>query len=245
MRFIDSHVHLSDYADPGTVIRVAGLTRMILGAVSIDKRTSAGTLALSHQAPGIVKGFVGVHPSEAGKAGDMGWVEEWVGGAAGVGEVGMDEKYLNESPIKDQEKAFSSQLATAEKAGKPVQVHTRGKEAACLETMTSFGLKRALLHWFQDGGLSSKAADRGYFVSFGPALLYSKKLQKLAMAYDRQLVIAETDGPVAFRHLGGAEGPTLIPSVVFCLSEIYGEPFDEVANRVERNSLGYLGIEKG
>ncbi len=110
---------------------------------------------------------------------------------------------------------------------------------------SSFRLKSVLLHWFQGEDSLKDAVDHGYFISFGPALLYSKRLQRIALAYDRNLVLVETDGPVRFQTLGGAEGPGLIPSVVFKLAQIYGQTFDEVASRVRDNTLRFLGAEKG
>jgi len=245
VRFIDSHVHISDYKFPRAVIEAAGLADTLLLAASVDRRTSLASLTLSAEAPEVVRGFVGVHPSEAAQEEGLGWLRDAARGAAGVGEIGLDMKYSPDSPMDVQRKVFLEHLQIAEEFGKPVQVHSRGTEEECIATVSRFRLESVLLHWFQGEEALELAEGKGYFVSFGPALLSSKRLQRIARAYDRSLVLVETDGPVPFPTLGGAEGPGLIPSVIFKLTQIYGSGFDEVATLVRDNSLRYLKSEKG
>jgi len=71
-----------------------------------------------------------------------------------------------------------------------------------------------LLHWFDGTSDQLKtSSDRGYLISFGPALLYSRKLQDLARLADINTLLTETDGPVRFR---GApfEGKITLPSFI-------------------------------
>jgi TatD DNase family protein len=78
------------------------------------------------------------------------------------------------------------------------------------------------------------------FVSFGPAILYSKKLLRIAKRCPPETVLAESDGPVAFAALGGAEGPGLIPSVALKLAELWGKSLDEAALQLSQNAESYL-----
>ena len=134
-----------------------------------------------------MKAFVGVHPSEAGRDEDLNWFESALEGASGAGEIGLDPKYSPLGPQGPQTRAFQAQLAAAERAGKPVQVHSRGAERACLDVLSSFKTRSLLMHWFEGEEFVRDLRDRGYFVSFGPALLYSKKLQRIASSYDPTL----------------------------------------------------------
>jgi TatD DNase family protein len=97
-----------------------------------------------------------------------------------------------------------------------------------------------LLHWFNGESEMRRAEGKGYFVSFGPALLESRKLQRMASAYSLDLILVESDGPVPFAPLGGAEGPLTVPSVVFKLAELKGVPFEEMAEKTARNAMDYL-----
>ncbi len=244
MRFVDSHVHLASYGEPRSVMAAAAGTGTLLVAVGVDRQSSMASLSLADSSGGCARGFVGLHPSEVSKGEGTDWVEGAAKRADGIGEVGLDPKYSGEPGLAKQREALVAQLAVAERAGLPVEVHARGAEALALDTLGSYRLTRVLLHWFQGEG-SAAASSRGYFVSFGPALLSSKKLQRVAAAYDRSLTVAESDGPVAFAGLGGAGGPPLIPSVVFKLAEVWREPFEGCAEAVYANSLAFLGGKKG
>ncbi len=132
MRFIDSHLHISEYEDPQALVNAARRMDTTVLAVSIDRSSSSTTLSLSSEAPRVVKGFVGVHPSEAGKERDLGWVRGMMKGAIGVGEIGLDLKYSADSPMEHQRRAFLEQLVVGEECEKPVQMHTRGRKgSAC------------------------------------------------------------------------------------------------------------------
>ena len=58
-------------------------------------------------------------------------------------------------------------------------------------------------------------------------------------------VLAETDSPVPYRPLG-AKGPSLVPSVIFRLAELWGVRFEEAREDLLANSLRFLSLtEKG
>jgi TatD DNase family protein len=234
-------MHLCEYQDPEGVVGAAQASKTTLVSSCIDFESSLRTLSLAKEHPEIVVPYVGVHPSKAGKEEDLGWVGEALSKAEGVGEIGLDPKYAADSPMKSQRRVFTGLLSAAERAEKPVQVHSRGAEADCLEVLSSFRPRAVLLHWFQAEELLRVAGDRSYYVSFGPAIITSAKLQRMVKALDRSLLLVESDGPVPFAALGGAKGPTLIPSVVFRVSEAWGTPFQECAEQVLANSLAYLG----
>ena len=242
LRFIDSHVHLGDYVDVRQQLAFATACRGLLVSAGTDSRSSARGVALSSERPSLVKAFVGVHPSEAERESGPDWLEGMLRGAAGVGEIGLDPKYSAVGRDGAQMRLFRLQLGLAEKAGKPVQVHSRGAERECLEVLGTFDLEAVLLHWFQGEEGLAGASDKGYYVSFGPAMLVSKKLRRIASAWDRGHVLVESDGPVSFAALGGAGGSWLIPSVVFGLAGLFGSPYEETARRIATNSSEFLGI---
>jgi len=92
----------------------------------------------------------------------------------------------------------------------------------------------------------SEVIRRGYFVSFGPSLLYSKRAQRIAARCGPDQSLTETDSPVPYGPLGGIHGPALVASVVFKLAEIWRMSFDETGLAVLANVSRYLGrAEKG
>jgi TatD DNase family protein len=238
MRFIDSHLHLADFPDSAQPLRFARSSGTLLMTAGIDRGSSLEGLSHSRSYPSLVRAFVGVHPSEAKKENLNGWFEEALHEASGAGEIGLDPKYSQVKGV--QESLFRAQLELAEKLEKPVQVHSRGAETECLEILGSSRIIGVLLHWFQGEDKVAFACDRGYFVSFGPALVVSKKLQRMASAWEREKILVESDGPVPFSALGGARGPTLIPSVIFKLSDLFRWSFEETEELLIENSLRYL-----
>lgn len=246
MHFSDSHVHLADYPDPDAEAIRSFRGGVDLVAVSVDRVSSIKSLEIARRHPQAVRAFVGLHPSEAEREEDIGWIEAALGAAAGCGEVGLDPSYSRVSIGSKQMRAFQALLGASERAGKPVQIHARGAENLCLQELTRFRLKAVLLHWFEGEELVSQVIDSGHFVSFGPALLYSKRLQRMAATLDHGRVLTESDGPVPFRALGGVQGPCLVPSVVFKLAGVWGTNFEAAADAVVENLHRYLDVgEKG
>jgi TatD DNase family protein len=245
VRFVDSHLHL-DSPDAPEVIRLAGATDTLLLGCGVDRQTSLEVISLAAGHPETVKAFAGVHPSEAAKEQDLGWVGDAVAAATGVGEIGLDPTYSEPGAESAQMGVFRRMLEEAEEKGKAVQVHSREAEPACLEVLGGYRLGRVLMHWLESEESLPAALDRGYFVSFGPALIYSKKLQRMARGCDQRSVLVESDSPVGYSPLGGVHGPSLVPSVVFKLAELWGEAFDEVRETTTANAARYLGSpEKG
>ncbi len=193
-----------------------------------------------------VKAFVGVHPSEVLKNRSLRWLSGALQKATGLGEVGLDPKYSGVGPRSAQMMALQSQLEAAQSGLKPVQVHSRNAESACLNALDGFSLKGVLMHWLQHEEALPRAMENGYFVSFGPAVIYSRKLQRMAGRSNPAQVVVETDAPTPFTPLGGVHGPSLVPSVVFKLAGIWGKKFDDARELLVANATRYLGAsEKG
>jgi len=244
VRFVDSHLHMEGDG-AREALALAQASGILLLSCGVDRKSSSACLRLA-SANQSVMAFVGVHPSEVSKERSTAWVRRALETATGVGEVGLDPKYSPVGQKSAQLKAFTSQLAEAARAGKPVQVHSRGAEEECLDALASAGLKRVLMHWFQAEESLPRVLDSGYFVSFGPSFIYSKRLQRMAARCDPSQVLPETDFPVGFGPLGGARGPLLVPSVVFRLSEVWGMPFEEARMTTCRNVMRFVGSsEKG
>lgn len=227
-------------------MRGASRVEMLLFCCGVDKETSAEANRAAARRPDIIWAFVGTHPSEAARERDLGWLEGSLRAATGIGEVGLDPKYSEIGPGSAQKEVFTRQLEAASRASKPVQVHSRGAEQECMDALESIGPKSVLMHWFQDETLLRKIADKDYFISFGPALIHSKKLQRMAAQCDPRLVLTESDSPVSYGPLGSVHGPSLIPSVVFKLAELWGSTFEEARRLTSKNALRYVGLtEKG
>src|SRR6476620_6143637 len=92
-------------------------------------------------------------------------------------------------------------LDIAENNNLPVSIHSRRSLKDVLEILTSFNLKSVVFHWY-DGSKAflRKINDLGYYVSFGPYLLYSEDKKSLLKESDISLLLMETDGPVYYKR---------------------------------------------
>jgi TatD DNase family protein len=245
MRLTDVHVHLPEYPDPSEVVRNAVARGARLFSSTINSSQAELNLRLAMENPDTVKCFLGIHPSEASKEvvtlpGDpfMGLLQ----GCDGIGEIGLDPKYSEAGVNSAQMRRFVAQLEAAERLNKPVQVHSRGTEIECIQTLGTFRLKSVLMHWFegQQESAVQSVLSKGYYVSFGPALLYSKKIRRLAERIPEERLLTESDGPVSFNAVGGAGGPDVIASVLFGLAELRGRNFADMGIIVDENASEYL-----
>ena len=246
----DSHIHLSDPAyssDMEFIFKEMEVLKIKACCVSMDNENSSQTLSLA-QKNNLVLPFIGIHPECANDNLEqmVAMIEGNHHNITGVGEIGLDPTYVqNDEDSKRQVNVFESLLSQAEKYNKPVSIHSRKSLDDIFEIMTSYDTKHALLHWF-DGSKKQlqKAMDMGFFVSFGPVLVYANDKQTLLSKADKSKVLVETDGPVPFSRCFEMKSGQIsfIPSVIFCASKILGQTYDETTIMLEKNSTSYLGI---
>ena len=131
MRLVDSHCHLNadrfdaDVPDVLERARLAGLERILVPGWNVRSCDRALELAAEHP---WLDASVGVHPHDAAKVDDAGWIG--IGRAAAdpsvvaVGETGLDYDRVF-SPIPDQLTNLRRNLALALDTGKPAILHCR------------------------------------------------------------------------------------------------------------------------
>lgn len=249
MSYVDAHLHL---ADPGFVGRtdqvIDDATKsmvMRLLSNSVDYETSIQTIALAKRYSPRVFAAIGVHPSTVTNTRDQRLdefrqlIEENVGYVAAIGEVGLDGKYTQDEQVrKRQLEVFRFFLSLAERRGLPVVVHSRLAVDEVLGTLQDFHLPKVLLHWY-DGPLDKLEVirERGYLISIGPAVFYSRVISQVAAKVALDMILSETDGPVKYR--GPFEGrltqPSFVVEVVRKVAEIKGLHIDAVREAVWSN----------
>ncbi len=241
---VDAHLHLPAYVDREAPLRLAQATSMCLISCTVNDLEARENMAIRSQRPMNVRCFVGVHPSDATRDLPSTRLSPYLKDCDGIGEVGLDEKYSPTTDGSPQMVSFLDQLGVAEKLGKPVQVHSRGSEQRCLDVLGTFNLPAVMMQWFEGEAHVGEVVSRGYYVSVGPAILYSKKIGRVARAVPVENLLAESDGPVPYRALGGVSGPSLIPSVLLALAEAKGQAYDGIEEKLERNAKRFLGVER-
>jgi len=215
--------------------------------VSMDNKNSLETLDLSKKSS-LILPFIGIHPERANDKLEqmVTLIENHHSNIYGIGEIGLDPTYVHDDKDnKRQIHVFETLLSLADKFNKPVSIHSRKSLDDVFEIMTSYNTKHALLHWF-DGSKKQlkKAMDIGFFVSYGPVMIYANDKQTLLANTDESKILVETDGPVRFSRCFEMKSGQIsfIPSVIFCASKVLGKSFDEMASLLEINSNSFLGI---
>lgn len=247
---VDAHIHLSDpFYEKETDLIINGMQKMqIKGCcVSVDYTTSLKTLELSKKS-NLILPFIGIHPQMASQETEpvLELINQNSHKLSGIGEIGLDKTYVNtKEDFQRQEHVFRQFLSLAEKLQKPISIHSRKTLDEIYQILSSYSLKGVLLHWF-DGNKQQlkKAMDNGFYVSYGPVMVYAKDKQVLLENTDEDKILVETDGPVRFAKCFGLKPAQIsfIPSVVFCASNVLRKPYDELSKILEKNSDLYLGI---
>jgi TatD DNase family protein len=224
LSYVDAHIHITDPSYRGKVEAILedatqnGIAYLLSNAVDYD--TSLQTISLAKQHEHKVLAAVGLHPwtvvnkgtSDQSKFESL--LDEHGQYVSAIGEIGLDGKYTqDEEKTRLQKEAFRFFLNLAEKRRLPVVIHSRLALNDVLEELPQFNLPRILLHWYDGPTEKLKLIqDRGYLISIGPSLLYSKRLAEIARAADLEMILTETDGPVSYH--GPFEGKITQPSFV-------------------------------
>ncbi len=247
---LDSHIHLSDPeydSDIPYIIKCMEKMHIKACCVSEDLLSSKKTIDLSKKTD-LIFPFVGIHPGKADEKLEpmLELINQNIGGIAGIGEIGLDSTYVSsELEFQRQEQLFRGQLAIAEKIQKPISIHSRKTLDKIYEIIPSYSLRGMVLHWF-DGSKQqlTKAMDLGFFVSFGPLLVYAKDKQVLLSKTEINRILVETDGPVKFSRCFALKPAqvSFIPSIIFCASKVLRKSYDEFSAILEKNSNDFLGI---
>lgn len=246
----DSHIHLSDPAyrdEMPHILKTMDSVKIRACCVSMDAANSQQTLDLAKKSNNVLP-FAGIHPECANDDLESmkSIIHDNIGHLSGIGEIGLDPTFVrSEDDNKRQIHVFESLLDLAEKYEKPVSIHSRKSLDKIFEIMTSYTTRRALLHWFDGSKKQLRTAmDMGFFVSYGPVLVYANDKQTLISKTDPSRILVETDGPVNFSRCFEMKAAQIsfVPSVIFCASKILNKSYEEMALLLEGNSKTYLGI---
>ena len=238
---IDTHAHL-DSAEADAVLaraRAAGVDRVVTVATTVAGAREALRLADRHAG---VYASLGIHPHEAGDAGDEA-LDELRGlhaheRAVAVGETGLD-YFRNYAPHEAQRRLFDRQLALAAELAKPVVIHTRAADEDTLAALAGFG-GTVVLHCFSSPALLDTALERRWYVSFAGNLTYPKapELREAARLVPRDRLLVETDSPyLAPQPVRGRQNePAYVMHTLAVLAETRGEDAAELGLQIDANA---------
>ncbi len=259
MRYVDAHVHLSDpeygeYVD--NAIEDARRSDVVaLVSNSTNLQTSLRSIELAERHPRFVYATVGIHPwnvkgllqNELEQTMDLATSYARSREVVAIGEIGLDYKYVNggrKELVRKQHEIFCEMLRLSEELSLPAIIHSRGTTQEIMDILASYNIRKVLLHWFSNPiELLPRITERGYYITEGPATLFSTDVQEIVRQVPLKSLLTETDGPVRFfkpPFNGEMTTPAVIPLIVDAIAEIKREERMQVAEQIYRNFMAFF-----
>jgi len=207
-RLIDTHAHLDELDDLDTALERARQTGIVaVIAVGQEYESNLRTLEIADRHRSLVYPALGLHPWSLGDMDgaaverNLGFLQENLGGAAALGEVGLDyHKRVTAAVAKERQKdVLRALLEIARACNKPVSLHSRYAWKDGFDLVRESGVKKVVFHWFT--GFSSVLRDiiaEGYFVSATPAAEYHDEHRRAVREVPLENLLLETDTPVTY-----------------------------------------------
>lgn len=261
MKFVDAHIHLSDleYSDKiSQLIEDAKRSSVVaLISNSMDLETSYKSLQLAKENPNLIYAAIGIHPwnsqnlkpNEIEETGNLISKETSAKRIVAIGEIGLDPQYAkNEEQQELQHRVFQEMLSAAEKTSLPIIIHSRGSSEEIMNLLPSYHINKVLFHWFvRPIELLHEMVDRGYYISEGPASVFSKGIKEVVKRVPLSNLLTETDGPVQFfgPFKNKMTTPSFIPLIVNAIAQVKEMQETEVADQILRNFTNFFEITMG
>lgn len=263
MKFVDAHLHLSDPEYRTCIEKViedaekANVTALV--ANSMDLQTSLRSIRLAERYPELVYASVGIHPwnvkellpKELDSTVKLILDHKEHERLVAIGEIGLDHKYVKgekEELMSKQYEVFCNLLQLSEKLSMPAIIHSRGTTSEILDVLSSYKIRKVLLHWFTGSvKLLPQIVDHGYYITEGPPAAYSKQIQDILRQIPLTNLLTETDGPVRFhKHpfKGEQTTPAFIPIVVDAIAKVKGKDNAEVAEQIFQNFTTFFKTQR-
>ena len=250
----DTHCHLTDPAFREDLEAVLGRAREagVVGLVCIASHPDETPDALARVADG--RGAwttVGVHPHEAGSAGDEDFAR--IGELAAearvvaVGECGLDFHYDN-APRDAQREVFERQVEIAAATGLPLVVHSRDADREMTSVLRGLPPRTlGVLHCFTGGAeVLETALSAGWYVSVGGIVTF-RRFEGAAWLREvpRDRLMLETDSPylAPVPHRGGRNEPALVAHVAEAVARHREEPVERVAEYTTENARRFYRLD--
>ena len=146
---IDAHAHLDHYDEPQEALARIESRRILTLANSMDPDSYERNLALAEGCPFVLPSF-GIHPRRAPEHVDhLADLSSLIERSPMLGELGLDFHWVRDTgTYPHQIRVFEFLVRKAAEHDKIVNLHTKGAEQRILDTLRTFGVTRAIIHWY-------------------------------------------------------------------------------------------------
>lgn len=258
MILVDCHSHINhhmfreNFDEMLQRAKDAGVKRIV--APGVNSQTNREVLDISKKYPEIVKCTLGLYPIDAlnldiPELADVGltkdkfldvdkeleFIKSQKDNIVGIGEVGMDFKYLRDHEPQQREN-FQKVLDLAEDINKPIVVHSRRAELEVVDMIESSNVKKVVLHTFEGNKkLIKRAQDNGWYFSVPAVIARLKHFEMLSEMVNINQLLTETDSPWLSPTRGSYNEPANVLWSVKKIAEVKKLEQVEVANNIWLN----------
>lgn len=266
MGLFDVHAHLTserfseDIDDVIARAEAAGVTTIISNGLNVADNERVLELAARAS---IVRPAIGYYPVDAvlremTEAGvdypredvdphtaeeTVAWVEDHVGQAIAIGEIGLDHHWVPEQFWERQEAIFRQLVTIAMDTDLPIIIHTRKAEARTFEILRELGAPRVNWHCYSSRlKLAKRIAEAGHYLSVPANARRSETFTGLLRSLPRQQLLLETDCPYLSPEPGTRNEPLSVADTCAYASEIWATSKEEALAQLEENFARLFGF---
>ncbi len=265
MGLFDVHAHLThpDLIDDVEAVltraRDAGVTTIISNGLNLEDNRTVQRLAadsdIVHAAYGcypvdavldemLADGFEYPREPSAHRPEEaLDWAREHADEAIAIGEIGLDGYWVAEPYWARQEEVFRRWVQAAIDLDKPVILHSRKREARCLEILLEMGVRRADFHCF--GGrvkLARRVAEAGFHLSIPANARRSQSFIRMLETVPRSQILLETDCPYLPLARETRNEPCFVADTAALAAELWGLEPDAAQAQLEANFSDLFGV---
>ncbi|MBR0198040.1 MAG: TatD family hydrolase [Kiritimatiellae bacterium] len=163
--------------------------------------------------------------------------------ASAVGEIGLD-YYYEDSPRKDQQELFASQLNIAREKNLPVVIHTRQADEDTLSILKSIP-SRGIIHCFTGSKDFCRALlDLGFMISYSGIVTFrlADNVRETALYVPDDRILIETDSPylAPVPNRGKKNEPAFILHTAKFLADLRKTPLEDFIALTTQNAIATL-----
>ncbi len=256
MKLTDTHIHLyaGEFTSEFETLMQQGFDKDIRRYVipNIDAGTVEPMFAICRQYPGICFPALGLHPCSVKQ--DYVAVLETIyrrfeeQHIVAIGETGID-LYWDKTYVKEQEKAFLTQLHWARDFNLPVIIHSRESTnmlTKILEANRSLDV-RGIFHCFSgDLEQAKRITNLGFHLGIGGVLTFKNSgLAQVIEQIDLQYLVLETDAPylAPAPHRGKRNEPAFLALVAEKLAAVKRVSVEEIAEITSLNAAAIFSFK--
>ncbi len=251
----DTHTHLySEQFNEDRPLMIqrakdAGVSRFFIPA--IDSTHTKSMLELEDHYPNDVFLMMGLHPTSVkdNYQDELAHVKEWLDKRHfyAIGEIGID-LYWDNSFLTQQQDAFKTQIQWAKHKKLPIVIHCRDAFDEVFEVLEDekgddlFGIFHCFTGHLEQ---AKKAISYNMKLGIGGVVTFKNgKIDRFLNQISLQDIVLETDAPylAPTPYRGKRNETSYITNVIDKLVDIYGLPFNEIAEITTQNSKTIFGV---